>query len=248
MEEETSSICRLGDLYVKATWIQSDLFLTIIEGTKAWRGQIEEKDFKAIDAKTGGSMGKSIDMAKEAFSCQSENYSVTVDDDKLVWKKVGGKAKIKLQEININALNFIDAQKDIFEELINTNSDLRTKNRDFERRHRNLVDEMKKSKTMLKEFEKMKTEMEDRLYESFLPILNAKKAKIVELQRQLDLCRNISSLDEVKEEEEDYGSATDEDSEEDTDRGEKRKSSVDHLSSKKLDVGLDDSLDLLKDS
>merc|ERR1712227_609933 len=152
------------------------------------------------------------------------------------------------QEININALNFIDAQKDIFEELINTNSDLRTKNRDLERRHRNLVDEMKKSKTMLKEFEKMKTEMEDRLYESFLPILNAKKAKIVELQRRLDLCRNISSLDEVKEEEEDYGSATDEDSEEDTDRGEKRKSSVDHLSSKKLDVGLDDSLDLLKDS
>merc|ERR1712226_1065118 len=120
---------------------------------------------------------------------------------------------------------------------------------DFERRHGNLVDEMKKSKSMLKDFETIKNTTEDKLYETFVPILNEKKAKIVDLQRQLDA---ISSTPQcLKEEVDDYGSATDEDpdqEEADFERGEKRKSSVDHLSQKTPKAEFNDSLDLLYDS
>ena len=75
-----------------------------------------------------------------------------------------------------------DAQKEIFDYLLKTNMEVTSKNKEYARRQENLVAEMKKSRTMLRNFEKVKEEIEDRLYETFLPVLNSKKRKIRELE------------------------------------------------------------------
>ena len=244
MALEDSSVCRLGLLYCKATWVEGDLFLTLMQGTQAYSCQLEGDDFRAIDAKTGG-MGGSEAMAREAFAGPSEDFSVEIEAGKLLWKKVGARGKLKLYGVELSELNFVDAQKDIFDHLVDKNRELQTKNRDYSKRQENLVGDLKKSRAMLKDFEKTKNEIEDRLYESFLPILNAKKAKIAELQGAK------GSTKYSDEEGDDYGSATDEDVEEaasDDSRGEKRKGSEGGGgTSKASNTNMNDSLDLLGD-
>ena len=99
---------------------------------------------------------------------------------------------------------------------------------------------------MLVDFEKTKNELEDKFYESFLPILNSKKEKIVELERRLE---SGGRVEEKEEESDGYGGDTDVEEEEE-ERGEKRKIGTgeegNHSSRIKVQ-NMDDSLDLLND-
>merc|ERR1712192_319592 len=124
-----------------------------------------------------------------------------------------------LAKINLSPVNFLDVQKEILE---------------------NLVAEMKKSRTMLKDFERVKDEIEDRLYETFLPILNAKKRKIGELEEEL----GGSASGRTSTAAEDYGSET----EEENCDGEGNNVNDDGTGCKATNPGTDDSLDLLNES
>merc|ERR1712192_368213 len=122
-----------------------------------------------------------------------------------------------------------------------TNRNIVLKNKEYARRQENLVAEMKKSRTMLKDFERVKDEIEDRLYETFLPILNAKKRKIRVLEEELG---GSSSGRTSTAAAEDYGSET----EEENSDGEERSSKIDSPDGKATNPNTDDSLDLLNES
>jgi len=131
----------------------------------------------------------------------------------------------------------LDAQSEVFGQLIAVNKDLKTMNKDFKRRQENLVRDLKQSKNMLAEFEKEKTDIESKMFARFLPILNEKKEKILELER--------NGVASHKMPDDDYGSATDEDSDE--------PSGVMDIvleagPSSKRSKSMDDSLGLLDDS
>ena len=181
-------------------------------------------------------------MAREAFGGATQSkYDFAIENKKMIWRKVGGKAKIKITEIQLNPVSFLDAQNAILAQLLESNNDLKSKNKDFKRRQDNLVRDLKKAKHLLQEMEKEKSGLEDNLYERFLPILNAKKEKIRELQKY----GPTSTHDMSENEEDDYGSATDEDSDE--------PSGVMDIvleagPSSKRSKSMDDSLGLLDDS
>ena len=87
--------------------------------------------------------------------------------------------------------------------------------------------------------EKEKSGLEDKMYERFLPVLNAKKEKIHELQKY----GPISTHNISENEEDDYGSATDEDPDESSGIIEGA-----CPSNKRPKLAMDDSLGLLDDS
>ena len=236
---EECSVVRLGEIYLRATWVESDLFFMVISGTDAWRGQLMEDQFKVINEKN---MGNSLQLAKEAFSAPSENHAISLEAGKLVWRKVGAKAKMILARIDLSPVNFLDAQREIFDHLVDTNRNIALKNREYARRQENLVAELKKSRAMLKDFERVKDEIEDRLYETFLPILNAKKRKIRELEEELGSSAGGRTSAAA---EEDYGSDTDE---EKSDIEEEERSKNDTPGCKANNLDTDDSLDLLNES
>ena len=228
---------RLGEIYLRATWVERDLFLLVLSGTEAWRGQLMEDQFKTIDEKN---IGSSLQLAREAFSAPSENHEVSLEAGKLVWRKVGAKAKMILAKVDLSPVNFLDVQREIFDHLVDRNRDIALKNKEYARRQENLVAEMKKLRTMLKDFERVKDEIEDRLYETFLPILNAKKRKIRELEEEL----SGSASGRTSAAAEDYGSETEE---ENSDR-EEDSVKDDTPGCKAINLSTDDSLDLLNES
>ena len=113
-------------------------------------------------------------MAREAFSSgvNLDKYDFVIKEENLVWRKVGGKAKIKIMEIPLEPVNFLAAQNKMFAQLVESNAELKCKNKEFQRRQENLVRDFKKSKAMLVELEKEKSKIEDTMYERFIPILN----------------------------------------------------------------------------
>ena len=214
--------------------------------TQAWAGQLEGEDLRVVEGKVGGGDGRGEVMAREAFSGGSDGYSVSVEGGKLVWRKVGGKARLKLMEVDLTPLNFEDAQKDIFDNLLEANKRLSSKNEEYSKRQEKLVTDLKKSRIMLVDFEKTKNELEDKFYESFLPILNSKKEKIVELERRLE---SGGRVEEKEEESDGYGGDTDVEEEEE-ERGEKRKIGTGEEGNRSSRIkvqNMDDSLDLLND-
>lgn len=247
---------KLGNYFCRSTWIGPSLYFTILDGSESWAGQLEEDDFEAIMTKSGGRLGDIKELAQEAFAKNSEKFSFSIESgNKLVWKKVGGKAKIKIAEIDITSVSFHDTQHDILKFLIDSNQDLNTKNTHANQKCQGLEQDLIKSKKMLIEFEKGKNEIETKLYEQFLPILNEKKKKIAQLEKQGPSQRGQSQSEM---DEDDYGDLTDKDEESDRDdadvldeaNGRKRKSSdsIEAEASKASRMDLDDSLDILNDS
>jgi len=249
MAEETY-VHKLGSYFCRSTWIGSSLYFTILDGSESWTGQLEKDDFEAIMTRTAGRLGDITELAKEAFAKSSEKFSFQIDPgNKLVWKKVGGKAKIKIAEIDITSVNFQDTQQEILKFLIDANQDLKMENSRVTQKCDSLEQDLGRSKKMLVEFEKGKDEIENKLYEQFLPILNAKKRKIAELEKQGP---SVKTQTQSEVDEDDYGDVTDVDEESDVEvlsesNGNKVKAS-DSVEAGPSKMEMDDSLDLLNDS
>ena len=96
-----TNVCKISSYHCQCVMGDESLQLTILDGTTAWLAKISQTACKAAGDKTGGVLGDTWDMAKEAFSEGSDKYDIVVKEDKLVWRKVGGKAKIKIMEISL---------------------------------------------------------------------------------------------------------------------------------------------------
>jgi len=252
LNQSGSSEHQNAKLFCRSNWIDDGLYFTVLGGSTAWAGQLERDDFKALMDKTGGRLGDVKNLAKEAFTSFSTKFAFAVDSNKkkLVWKKMSERAiKIKITEIDVAMVNFQDTQQNIMDFLINSNANLKKENEEGKKGLGNLSKELNKAKEMLVRFEQDKNEIEEKLYGQFLPILNAKKRKISELERgQIQAGGNV---DDGQGEVSEYGSETDNDDDVDSGtRGEKRKSSssaeVAPFKASRLDMN--DSLDILNDS
>ena len=84
-----------------------------------------------------------MDILKEAFSGESENYSFSLENDsKLVWKRIRGKMKEKISEIVLTETNFRETQKSFNDRLITENRQLRQRNNTLEKERENLIREV----------------------------------------------------------------------------------------------------------
>ena len=94
-----------------------------------------------------------IKTLKEAFSGESENYSIELDGEKLVLKKITGKVKFKVAEVRLSRTSYSDTQSSFNSQLIaenrilkKANSELKTKEETLEKdnqlSHQMLVGEL----------------------------------------------------------------------------------------------------------
>ena len=86
---------------------------------------------------------------KEAFSGESENYSIELNEEKLVWKKIQGKVKVKLAEIRLSRSSYSDAQTSFFTQLITENRSLKKANCDLKVKGETLEKDNQQSHQML---------------------------------------------------------------------------------------------------
>ena len=118
---DVKKIIGVESLHIQTTWSEEDMYLTILDGSNAWSGILDKQTFIGIDSRTEGSLGKSKEMAEEAFSGSSSKYEFSISDDFLIWSKVGGRAKINIAEIPLHATNFTEANDGILNHLIEEN-------------------------------------------------------------------------------------------------------------------------------
>ena len=129
-------VCKLGPYHCQSTWTEDSVLLTVLAGDDAWAGELHQQACKDRDDRAGGALGDSWIMAREAFGGATQSkYDFAIENKKLIWRKVGGKAKIKITEIQLNPVSFLDAQNEILAQLVESNNELKSKNTDFKRRH-----------------------------------------------------------------------------------------------------------------
>ena len=104
---------------------------------------------------------------------------------KLIWKKVEGKFKIRLAEIPLILKDLGSVDKDIFDTSLNQIEKWKTKARDIQARESSLKNDLAEYCKYMEQFRDEKTNLEDKLYEAFLPILNSKKDEIRRLKRKV---------------------------------------------------------------
>ena len=122
-----------------------------------------------------------MDILKEVFSGESENHSITLENNKLSWKRSHGKTKVKIAEIGLTEASFREVQTSFNEQLIRENRQLKERTTALEMEKETLLRDNKKALAMLKTWEEERKEFEDNMYNRFLPILNTKKNYIKEL-------------------------------------------------------------------
>jgi hypothetical protein len=137
---------------------------------------------------------------REAFQDSSRNFSFTVAVDeitdspndtnsspkyKLIWKKVEGKFKIRLAEIPLVVKDLGSVDKDIFDTALRQIEEWKTKAHDIQAREISLKNNLAENRKHMAQFRDEKTNLEDKLYEAFLPILNSKKDEIRRLKRKV---------------------------------------------------------------
>ena len=90
-----------------------------------------------------------INTLKEAFSGESENHSIELDGEKLVWKKTQGKVKFKVAEIPLSRISYGDTQKSFNAQLITENRILKKANSELKTKEKTLEKDNQLSHQML---------------------------------------------------------------------------------------------------
>ena len=94
-----------------------------------------------------------MDILKEVFSGESENHSMTLENNKLSWKRSHGKTKVKIAEIGLTEASFREVQTSFNEQLIRENRQLKERKTALEREKDTLLSDNKKALAMLKNWE-----------------------------------------------------------------------------------------------
>lgn len=127
---------------------------------------------------------------RQIFQESSMNFSFTVSyeneqDKKLIWKKVEGKFKIRLAEIPLTDLSFDDVHDDLFNTALEQIQRSKKEAEDSSSRELILKNDVKEYKEQMLQFKEDKSNLEEKLFEAFIPILNSKKDEIRRLKRKV---------------------------------------------------------------
>ena len=127
---------------------------------------------------------------RQIFQESSMNFSFTVSyeneqDKKLIWKKVEGKFKIRLAEIPLTDLSLDDVHDDLFNTALEQIQRSKKEAEDSSSRELILKNDVKEYKEQMLQFKEDKSNLEEKLFDAFIPILNSKKDEIRRLKRKV---------------------------------------------------------------
>ena len=128
---------------------------------------------------------------RQIFQESSPNFSFTIIDNKenrnLVWKKIEGKFKIRLAEIPLTSLSFDKVHNDIFNTALEQIQKSKQEAKDSAHRELILRNDVKEYNKQMLQFKEDKSNLEEKLFEAFIPILNSKKDEIRRLKRKVSI-------------------------------------------------------------
>lgn len=214
-------------LIAKSEISDTDINLTILDNDSAFLVNIEKDSLKESGEKMR--LAEIEEWADEAFSTSSSpNFVFSLTDETLTWRKSGGsKVKIKIGSFPAQKINFSDAQKQVFEAATSKIDEHTAGLQKSSEKVAKLEEALKESHEKMEEFCRDKSELETKMLEQFLPILQAKKDKLRNMRansekRSSQNLKNSRAKDD-DDEDDDYGSGTDVD--EDVEEGTKSKKS-----------------------
>ena len=116
----------------------------------------------------------------------SEHYDIRVEDEELIWRKVGGKIQLRLASIKLTPINFNDAQAEIINFLLESGAKNKSKMAEIKHDLEKKTADLDKSVKMNKELAVAQEESRESLLKQFVQILNTKKLRIRELESELN--------------------------------------------------------------
>ena len=105
----------------------------------------------------------------------------------MVWKKIEGKFKIRLAEIPLTSLSFDKVHNDIFNTALEQIQKSKQEAKDSAHRELILRNDVKEYNKQMLQFKEDKSNLEEKLFEAFIPILNSKKDEIRRLKRKVSI-------------------------------------------------------------
>ena len=125
------------------------------------------------------------DWISEAFlSGETSHYFFKLEDNKLIWMKQAKSILLRICELTIVPIDVIATHHEIFSISVNDLNETKTKRSHFENKSNILSEKNKELLIRMDQMSKAKNELETDLYSHFLPILNAKKERIRELEKE----------------------------------------------------------------
>ena len=128
-------------------------------------------------------------LATVAFSAdtnQEHRFSISAVDEQLIWKRKTKSIKVKLFSFPLQVVNSIQLHKEIFELSQKRLREEEEAKQFFKNNYAKSTEDRKGLLLRVNQMTSDKKTMEEEMYKHFLPILNAKKDKIRELEKALD--------------------------------------------------------------
>ena len=126
------------------------------------------------------------DWISESFlSGESSDYFFKLEGCKLIWMKQAKSILLKIAELTVIPIDVIETHHEMFSIAVKDLNEIKTKRSHFENKSNILSEKNKELLIRMDQMSKAKNSIELDLYSQFLPILNAKKEKIRELEKEI---------------------------------------------------------------
>lgn len=254
MDQKTSIIKFDEACYLKSTLLPDDAveMVVLTPGSAGFSGRIDKNDVADIQAKMAGKFDNVWEMAKQALTKQSERYSLCLEEESLVVRKVGGKARMRIAAFNLKPLPSADrAQAEIINFLLESSTTASQALAETRQALAKKSEDLEAMQGVVQKANECQREAKALLLSEFAVVLNEKKKMIRELEAGRG--RHVSS--DLEEEEVnsdiDFKDSTSNDSdtmyEEQENRGEKRKSETNLTGAREKCAKTEEANDSLED-
>ena len=106
-----------------------------------------------------------------------------------MWKK-SGKRKLRIAEITLEPVDYLEHDRKMFEQALNE-KELSVR---YKTNYEHIAEERKENIQNMSQMVKEKTDLEQRMYGQFLPILNSKQDRIKELEDRIKYLEDKGSF------------------------------------------------------
>ncbi|XP_062924601.1 DNA repair protein XRCC4 isoform X4 [Mobula hypostoma] len=202
-------ICRIWPLttpdtvhYLKIGWdedLGNGFTITLCNGEQAWSGNVSSDQITIEASEAEMDREKYVEELRCALISRDEktnrySFDFIKDSEREVfhfsYEKVSQDISFRLGSVELKEVSSTtDIIKELIDIVLQSNTELRSRNNSLQQENKRLLSERNSGLEQLEEYVKAKEGLEQDLYSRFILVLNAKKAKIRQLQEHLKRVR-----------------------------------------------------------
>jgi len=183
---------KFGDIQMMSEFEDDNIRLTFLSGVSGYKCNITSTQLMKAQQRLAGKFDNVAEMARTTFKKAEEHkFSLTIEEKDgsdnnekvLVWRKIGGKAKLRLASFDVESVNLSLVLDTIFNFLNKDRYTLQSRLEETENELTEVKVELERLSKIVEDLNKASTE--DELIAQFLPLLNSKKRRIAQLEQEL---------------------------------------------------------------